>query len=156
VNKIDLAGEKQVDVASSVAKGLNDKASVLEVEFGKVNPKDLLGKMLDSEIEEKVKEENGHSHDHDHKCSEPDCTDSSHSHDHNHKHDESDCKDPGCTDTSHSHSHDHASEDCNDPDCTDTTHSHTHEHKSKATKTAADQLGITSFVYRKVRVCIVL
>ena len=170
VNKIDLAGEKQVEVASSVARGLNDKASVLEVEFGKVNPKDLLGKMLDSEVEEKTKEEDGHSHDHDHECSKPDCTDSSHSHDHNHetseskctepdctdtshshdhKHDESDCKDgPGCTDTSHSHSHDHASEECNDSDCVDTTHSHTHEHKSKATKTAADQLGITSFVYR--------
>ena len=56
VNKIDLAGEKQV------ARCLNDKASVLEVEFGKVNPKDLLGKMLDSEVEEKVKED-GHSHD---------------------------------------------------------------------------------------------
>jgi len=134
VNKIDLAGEKQVDVASSVAKGLNDKANVLEVEFGQVNPKDLLGKMLDSEVEEKGKEEDGHSHDHE--CSEPDCTDSSHSHDHNHE------------TSSHSHSHDHASEACNDPDCTDTTHSHTHEHKSKATKTAADQLGITSFVYR--------
>ena len=68
VNKIDLAGEKQVNVASSVARGLNDKASVLEVEFGKVNPIDLLGKMLDSEVEEKTKEEDGHSHDHDHEC----------------------------------------------------------------------------------------
>ena len=157
VNKIDLAGEKQVGVASGVARGLNDKASVMEVAFGKVDAKDLLGKLLEEEViavEEEAKEDHGHSHDHKHssECNEPDCTDTSHSHDHKHESSAaSDCNDPDCTDDSHSHSHSHghtSESDCNDTDCTDTSHSHSHEHTSAATKTAADQLGITSFVYR--------
>ena len=132
VNKIDLAGEKQV------ARCLYDKASVLEVEFGKVNPKDLLGKMLDSEVEEKVKEDgHSHDHDHDHKCSEPDCTDSSHSHDHNHEISGSQCTEPSCTDTSHSHDHKHGESDCNDPaGCTILSRIPTHMIMHQKEKTA--------------------
>ncbi|EED92039.1 hypothetical protein THAPSDRAFT_262540, partial [Thalassiosira pseudonana CCMP1335] len=44
VNKIDLAGEKQTKVASGVARGLNKDATVVEVEFGRVAVKELLGK----------------------------------------------------------------------------------------------------------------
>ena len=161
INKIDLAGEKQVGVASGVARGLNDQASLMEVEFGRVNANDLLGEMLDEKVEEEEEEEgedahSKHSHQHSHEhssehsnheasCDDPDCTDSSHSHSHKHEA-SSECNDPGCTDTSHSHSHEHSSEAaCNDPDCADTSHSHSHDHKPK---TAADQLGITSFVYK--------
>ena len=160
VNKIDLAGEKQVDMASGVARGLNDKASLMEVEFGSVDVKELLGKMLG---EEKEEEDDTHSHDdhehsshdhnhrhsseHDHEasaaCTEPDCTDTSHSHSSEHDHEASTCTEPDCTDSSHFHSHEITSE-CDDADCTDTSHSHSHDHKSS---TAADQLGITSFVY---------
>ena len=159
VNKIDLAGKEQVGVASGVARGLNDKASVMEVEFGKVGARELLGKMLEEEVQDEKEEEDEHSHDHGHshehsskheheasasKCDDPECTDTSHSHSHEHS-SAAECSDPDCTDSSHSHSHEHTSE-CEDPDCTDTSHSHSHEHKS--TTTAADQLGITSFVYR--------
>ncbi|KAK1749071.1 CobW C-terminal domain-containing protein [Skeletonema marinoi] len=48
INKIDLAGEKQVKVASGLARGLNENASIMEVEFGKVDVKELLGKALGS------------------------------------------------------------------------------------------------------------
>lgn len=157
VNKIDLAGEGQVGVASGVARGLNDKATMMEVEFGRVSAKELLGGILsgDDEAEEddhdghshEHKHEHGHEHSHDHEasaCADPDCTDASHSH--SHEHSAAACDDPDCTDSSHSHSHDHAS-GCDDPECTDTSHSHSHDH-GKSSKTAADQLGITSFVYR--------
>ena len=143
INKIDLAGEKQVKVASGLARGLNENASIMEVEFGKVDVKELLGKALGSA------DDNSHDHshhDHSSECSEPACTDDSHSHSHDHTTSTtSDCSDPECTDTSHSHSHEHTS-DCSDPECTDTSHSHSHDHKTQTT--SADQLGITSFVYR--------
>ena len=156
VNKIDLAGEKQVGVASGVARGLNNKASVLEVEYGKVDVKELLGKLLNDQVAQEEEEEDdevvsGHSHDHhehsSEKCTEPECTDTSHSHSHDHSSEA--CSDPDCNDSSHSHSHSHSSEACADLDCNDASHDHSHsEHKSAATKTAADQLGITSFVYK--------
>jgi len=151
INKIDLAGEEQVKVASGLARGLNAKASIMEVEFGKVDAKELLGKAFGSV--EDISKDHDHSH-HDHsshevetkssECNEPACKDESHSHAHSHDH-TSDCNDPECNDTSHSHSHDHTS-DCNDPECNDTSHSHSHDHQTKTT--AADQLGISSFVYK--------
>lgn len=165
VNKIDMAGEKQTEVASSVARGLNADASLMEVEFGRVGVRELLGQMLGEE--KKEKEDDGHSHEHGHSehdheasCTKPDCTDASHSHEHSSS---SECSDPGCTDTSHSHehtaecddadctdtshSHEHTAE-CDDAECTDTSHSHSHDHQSKSTKPSADHLGITSFVYK--------
>jgi len=170
VNKIDLAEEKQTELACGVARGLNEKAALVEVEFGRVGVRELLGKMLDDEdVEEKDDEHlHGHGHlEHEHEagaaCTERDCTDTTRSHEHPHA-SESDCIDPECTDSSHSHehtaecadadcndtSHSHAHEhtaECDDDDCTDTSHSHSHEHKTSI-KTAADHLGITSFVYR--------
>lgn len=159
INKIDLAGENQVKVASGLARGLNENASIMEVKFGKVDAKELLGKAFgstddishdhshhehSSECNEPACTDESHSHSHDHAsdCSDPECTDTSHSHSHEHT---SNCSDPECTDANHSHSHEHTS-DCSDPDCTDTSHSHSHDHKIQTT--AADQLGISSFVYR--------
>ncbi|KAL7537383.1 hypothetical protein ACHAWF_005746 [Thalassiosira exigua] len=158
VNKVDLAGREQVGVASGVARGLNEKATLVEVEFGRVDARELLGKVLKEEEEEEVTEKDAHSHGHEHShehssehehdhdkeasaCSDPDCTDTSHSHSHEHL---SECDDPDCSDSSHSHSHEHSSE-CDDPDCTDTSHSHSHDHKSAI---ATYKLGITSFVYK--------
>ena len=136
INKIDLAGPEQVKVASSVARGINAKAVLQEVEFGKVSPQVIL------QIPGKQEAD---SHDHDHSCSEPDCTDASH--DHSHDHAASACSDPDCTDDSHSHSHDHATEEaCADPDCTDTSHSHSHSHS-----TSTDKLGIVNFVYKATK-----
>jgi G3E family GTPase len=138
INKIDLAGPEQVEIASSVARGLNAKADMQQVEFGRVSPTRILELPKQKETVDK-----GHSHGHDHDCTEPDCTDQSHSHSHDHS--AVDCTDPGCTDESHSHSHEHAS-DCADPDCTDTSHSHSHSHN-----TSADKLGIVNFVYKAAK-----
>ena len=91
-------------------------------------------------------ESHSHAHSHDHKadCDVPECNDASHSHSHDHT---SDCNDPACKDESHSHalSHEHKAE-CNEPDCNDTSHSHSHDYQTQTT--AADQLGISSFVYK--------
>jgi len=171
INKIDLAGEEQVKIASGLARGLNDKAAIMEVEFGKVDPKELLGKafgsvedngkdhdhshhdhssheaeMKSSECNEPACTDKSHAHSHDHTsdCTDPECDDTTHSHAHSHDH-TSDCTDPECNDTTHSHAHDHTS-DCDDPECNDTSHSHSHDHQTKPT--AADQLGISSFVYK--------
>jgi G3E family GTPase len=136
INKIDLAGPDQVQIASSVVRGLNAKAPLHEVEFGKVSPFTVL--------ETPIREE-AHSHNHDHDCHEPDCTDASHSHAHAHDHD---CHEPDCTDDSHSHSHNHEEEeDCADPDCTDTSHSHSHHSHS----TSINKLGIVNFVYKATK-----
>mmetsp|Transcript_6194 Transcript_6194/g.12910 ORF Transcript_6194/g.12910 Transcript_6194/m.12910 type:complete len:427 (+) Transcript_6194:232-1512(+) len=167
VNKIDMAGERQVNVASGVARGLNEKATVLEVEFGRASVKDIMGNVLDQHHEEVAETTcglpDGHSHNHsaESTCTDPTCTDSSHNHEHTHDHscNDSTCtdsshshththdqsrNDASCTDSSHSHSHDHG-DSCIDPDCTDTSHSHMHNHKSS---TSTDQLGISSFVYK--------
>ena len=148
VNKIDLAGDKQVKVASGVARGLNENALIVEVQFGQVNAKELLGKALGGIEEIKTEETNSHDHSHDHSCNDTDCDDPSHDHSHSHSHSKQDCNDPECSDSSHSHSHshEHSSESCNDPECNDPSHSHSHSHDHQTT--AADQLGISSFVYR--------
>ncbi|KAL7473774.1 hypothetical protein ACHAXS_014441 [Conticribra weissflogii] len=156
VNKIDMAGERQVKVASGVARGLNEKATVLEVEFGRVSVNDILGNVLDQHQKEGGEFDDGHSRGHAHShsaestCADPTCTDSSHSHEHAHDHTRTDstCTENSHThshgDSSHSHSHDHG-ESCTDPDCTDTSHSHSHDHKPS---TSTEQLGISSFVYK--------
>jgi len=146
INKIDLAKEEEVEIASTVARALNEKARVERVEFGKVAPT-LILRSLEERKKETAPEcqdpdctDTSHSHSHDHaaSCDDPDCTDTSHSHAHDHA-----CNDPDCTDSSHSHSHEHTEASCNDPDCTDTSHSHSHSHS-----TSTDQLGIVNFVYR--------
>ena len=142
INKIDLAGPKQVKVASAVAKGLNEKAPLFEVEFGKISSRDILGK--DLMIEEISMKE---VHDHDvAACKEPDCTDASHDHSHSHDHETAACAESDCADPSHSH--DHETEACSDPDCLDSSHSHSHDHRPSSSMTSTDQLGITNFVYK--------
>jgi G3E family GTPase len=150
VNKIDMATPAEVDVASKVARALNTKAVLHEVEFGKIKPQEILGLGESKGTGTKKKEKeasSSHTHSgHDHEaCNDPECTDESHDHSHSHDHT---CEDPGCTDASHSHSHDHSSEDepCIDPGCTDTSHSHSHSHA-----TSTDNLGIVNFVYKAAR-----
>ncbi len=145
VNKIDLAGREQAIIASGVARALNDRANVMEVEFGRVDARELLGK-----LDKKVKERGHRDHEDGNiaDCHGVDCTDTSHSH--SHEHSSASCSDHDCADTSHSPSHDHehsSSAGCSDPDCSDTSHSHSHEHKPAAS-TAVKNLGITSFVYK--------
>ena len=168
INKVDLAGKEQVAVATNLAKGLNGKAGIFEVEFGKISVKEILQKRS---VEKPVEANDScsdpgctsKSHDHDHShghdnddeekdssCSDPACTDESHSHSHSHsEHEASDCSDPGCTDPSHNHEE----EACSDADCTDETHSHSHshDHASPATATSMENLGITNFVYKSDR-----
>jgi G3E family GTPase len=43
LNKVDIAGKEQVKVASTLARSLNDKASLFEVEFGDVSVREILG-----------------------------------------------------------------------------------------------------------------
>jgi G3E family GTPase len=154
VNKVDMATEEETKVATSVAKAMNEKAEIIQVQFGKVSPRSMISLAMPSTSEASHDHDHAgvdckdvdctdtsHSHSHDHACAEPACTDTSHSHTHDHS--ASDCADPGCTDTSHSHSLDHSASDCADPGCTDTSHSHSHSHQ-----TSMDNLGITSFVYK--------
>lgn len=118
-------------------------------------------------------ESHDHSHSHDHKseetCTDPNCSDTSHSHSHSHSAEAEACSDPECSDSSHSHSHSHSSEACSDPDCNDTSHSHSHSHSPEGgcadpdcsdtshshshdhKATSADNLGISSFVYKSSR-----
>jgi G3E family GTPase len=146
MNKIDLAGPKQVKVASALARSINEKAVMEEVQYGRVSPQQILGRQ--NEISVAVDD-----------CNDPDCTDTNHSHTHAHEHTEtiSGCTDPDCTDTTHSHSlsHSHdkdnvAAATCIDPDRTDPSHSHEHSHSPHA-NTDVDNLGITNFVYRADR-----
>jgi G3E family GTPase len=43
VNKVDLAGEDQVKIASALARSLNDKAGLFETEFGNVSVREVIG-----------------------------------------------------------------------------------------------------------------
>ena len=150
VNKIDLAGPEQMKTATAVAMAINDAADVIEAEFGRVKPSDILGSLeklsgslsAPAVVEEKKEEEasSGHSNSHDHDCTDKDCTDkdctdkdctdSSHSHDHG-EHDAAACSDPDCTDSS---CHEHAKHDaatCTEPGCTE-DHSHSHDHEESS------------------------
>ncbi|KAG7350303.1 CobW/hypB/UreG, nucleotide-binding domain containing protein [Nitzschia inconspicua] len=146
INKIDLAGPKQVQVASALARTINQKALMEEVEFGRVTPLQILGKSQHKATED---------------CEDPQCKDPSHSHSHKHSHSyergaemtNAECNDVDCTDPSHSHSHSHEHSGdaaaCNDPDCTDPSHGN-HEH-SHSHAIDVDNLGIVNFVYRADR-----
>lgn len=175
LNKIDIAGEEQVKIASALTKVLNDKATTFEVKYGGVTAKDIFSvKALERKKEEEdcsdpncndPTHDHAHSHNHGEICQDSTCTDTSHSHSHDHG---EDCKDKDCTDTSHSHSHDHGDdckgaecthpshshshdhgEACNDSTCNDPTHDHSHTHDHASTSTS--NLGITNFVYKSDR-----
>ena len=80
VDKVDLAGSTQVGVASDVARGLNDKASVMEVEFGRVDARELLGSVVGDEDRGGTRKEEKAC------CSNPECAGASRDHDHDHDH----------------------------------------------------------------------
>ena len=132
LNKIDLAGPKQVEVAEALARSINDKAILEKVEFGKLLlPQQIVrDDKADQVVEEETKKES------------TDC-----------------CTDPGCTSHDHSHSHSHQSADAAlDDTSTETTeasssdgssHSHSHSH-SHGDNHVAD-MGIVNFVYRANR-----
>lgn len=158
VNKIDLATEDEVKIASSMARALNKDAVLKAVEFGRISPLDLIA-TLQPEIVVGEEHSHDHSHSHEEPCHDPKCSDPSHSHAHSHDHHEHQdakttaCTDPDCTDTSQSHSHDHSSDatnSCADPECNDPTHSHDHSH-SQSHSTSTDELGIKNFVYKATK-----
>ena len=158
VNKIDLATEDEVKIASSMARALNKGAVLKAVEFGRISPLDLIA-TLQPEIVVGEEHSHDHSHSHEEPCHDPKCSDPSHSHAHSHDHHEHQdakttaCTDPDCTDTSQSHSHDHSSDatnSCADPECNDPTHSHDHSH-SQSHSTSTDELGIKNFVYKATK-----
>ena len=149
INKVDLADEQQVLIATNLAKEVNNnKATIIEqVSFGKTktSPSELILRNLGKDKKKKDEEE-------------------SHSHKHDHSHDENEataaaaaCDEPNCSDPTHDHSHSHhhhhddeeTASACSDPECNDPTHDHSHSHSHAATST--DQLGITSFVYKATR-----
>jgi len=155
LNKIDIAGPEQVAVAAALARTINEKAILEEVEFGKVtSPKQII---RDDKAVVMVEAETS--------CTDADCN----SHDHSHSHEgqghaaatedessSSECTDPDCTDESHDHS---SSSKCMDSDCTDESHDHDHSHSHSSsssssptsTSTSTENLGIVSFVYKANR-----
>jgi len=140
LNKIDLAGPKQVQIAKELAKQINKNAIIEEVEFGKVSsPKQIIREDVNS-ITIKDEDEEASS------CNDPGCDDHSHSHSHSHSHAEKeedssssssssckdkDCGDPDCDEhgTTATATVDSA---CIDTDCTDTSHDHSHSHATAA------------------------
>eukprot|EP00977_Amphora_coffeiformis_P020285 scaffold8037_cov146-Amphora_coffeaeformis.AAC.5 len=154
VNKVDLATEDQVKVASKVAAALNKDAVMKQVSFGAISPMEVLGLTFDKE--EKVHCHDPHcsdaTHDHSHvtpcaddcdheshqkaaagvECADPHCADTTHDHskvapcadDCDHESHQKAAAD--CTDASHEHSHEHAAASCADPHCTDPSHNHEH------------------------------
>jgi G3E family GTPase len=165
VNKVDMATADEIKVASSVARGLNSKADLQNVEFGKISPSLVLGDMIGDKAPIEAEHDHGHAAAED--CAEPGCTDSSHAHSHDHTAAAADCAEPACTDTSHSHAHSSHDDACSDADCTDESHSHSHahaegddcadpecadtshSHSHSSHGTELDQLGITNFVYKR-------
>ena len=127
INKVDLAGEEQVAIASGLARVLNKDARLFETKFGEMSVKEVL---QSPKVEKAAKEEKD--------CIEPGCTDATHDHSHSNDHAE-DCADTACTDATHDHSHsnDHG-EDCADTKCTDPTHDHSHDndHEEPCAETA--------------------
>jgi G3E family GTPase len=140
INKIDLAGPTQVKIASALARSINQKAVMEEVQYGRVSPHQILRNNQSTSVVDGCNKD-------------PDCIDTSHSHSQSHEHMEATlgCNDPDCTDPTHSHSHAHPHDNdseaatCGDPDCNDPSHSHDHSHSHA--KTDIDNLGIINFVY---------
>jgi G3E family GTPase len=152
VNKVDVASTEQVKVATAVARALNSKAELAQVQYGRISPQLILGTPKVEQLEvpqdcdDPAYTDTSHSHSHDHEhaavdCNAPECTDTSHSHSHEH---EPACNDPDCTDESHDHSNHLTESTCDDPTCTDESHSHSHSHDHR---TSTDALGIVNFVY---------
>lgn len=157
INKVDLAGPDQVKIATTLAKALNEKAEVMEVEFGAVSPKLILSNPVQDATDDEVSccqdpsckdpscEEPSveDSCCQDPSCEEPSVEDSCCQ--------DPSCEDPSCQDPTHDHSHgddhDHAASTHDHVDEeTTSTHDHSHSHDTNA---SADlKLGISNFVYK--------
>ena len=160
LNKVDLAGPKQVQIAKELAKQINKNAIIEEVEFGKVSsPKQIIREdsvivkesssssccgSSSSKNDDKEKESSSSSSS---SCQDKKCDDDSHSHSHSHSHAEKedelssssssscqdkDCGDPDCDE--HGTATATVDSSCSDPDCGDPT---CDEHGSDTT-TAVD------------------
>lgn len=135
INKIDLAGEEQVQIASELAKSLNNDAEVFMTNFGEVPVEDIIRNTVPPTLMSEGKIDpsdtpfsNGadnHSHSHSH-----------HDHDReaeSHVHDEENASSKKSNGSDHSHSH---------------SHSHSHNHPIERDY---NHLGITNFVYTAKR-----
>jgi len=140
VNKRDLSTAEDRASTLAVCRALNPAAAVLESAFGAAPLAQLLpqGPPCDAPgCDDPAHDHShgGHEHGHEHACT---------AHDHNHERDHS------CTDPSHNHHHEH------DHSCTDPSHDHSHGghshgHEHDPDRLAAENLGISSFVYRAAR-----
>lgn len=134
MNKMDLVEHDKLQIAATVAKGLNANAKMFEATYGKIPIEGLFGgNTITSTNKGSVENDNvanehalSHSQQNDHNSEArhaPDCLDES-----NH----------------HSHAHDHA---CSDPKCNVSTHHHDHNHHDHSS-TSTDDLEISSFVFK--------
>jgi len=129
INKVDLADKEQVKTASSVARNLNEKAELFEVEYGKISVSKILGS--DATVNDNMKgggkndidAPNSHSLD-DTKASDTEPSETSHSHSHDH----ATASDSDSSRTSNSHSHDHTTASDSDSSAASHSHSHSHDH----------------------------
>lgn len=161
VNKVDLVGKEDVGMVREMAAGLNPKASLYEVEYGKLGMEKILGEeVVFGTIEPTVVADPKKDEVTEETCKDVDCADPNCKEHGTHTGSEAKCTDADCTDHSHEHSHEHNDEhnddhdhdaDCRDPNCNDPTHDHSHNHDHTTPQTSVADLGITSFVYRTDR-----
>ena len=158
VNKADLATPQQVQVASALAQAINKEAQLETVQYGRLSPTQLLGNVL---VEEKEKSGCKNTKCEDTKCGNSKCGET--------REEEetaasscgnSACSDPDCTDASSPTCGSKSATTNDDDDDNDTVleatdshdHSHSHEHATtQDTSSHLDDLGITSFVYKRDR-----
>lgn len=134
VNKVDLAGPEQVKIASALARSINQKAVMEEVQYGRVSLKQIL-QFPDMQLDDHSSDthDDNHSPNSDsHACNKPGCTE-----DHSHAH--------------HAHEHSsHKPSTSSDSDVKENAPSHSHEH-SHSHSTSTNSHGIVSFVYKRNR-----
>lgn len=152
LNKIDLAEDKQLDVAEALARSINEKAVVEKVEFGKLRaPQQILredvagrettqttaGTTATEGDTSSGEESTASSHDHSHEYAHDHAHDYAHSQDVSEETSQSEAE--ITAPSSHeSHAHNHS-------------HSHAHSHDHDSSSTSMDVLGIVNFVYKSDR-----
>lgn len=128
-NKTDLIDKWELQCLKDEIKEINLLAQVIECQYGKVEPKQLLG-MKKFDLEEVLKfdpeflkpeepHDHSHSHAHAHDHKDENCDHPSHAHGHGHGHDH-EKKDEG-HEHGHGHGHDHEKKE-------ETEHGHGHSH----------------------------
>ena len=151
VNKVDMADEEQVAVATGLARGLmreKSRGNVMGVSFGRVGVAELLGKKIIMGVEEEEKEEEEEEEavvvDGAKEGVGDDVGRHSHGRDEHGEHSSEEASasardEPGCADAPHPRGHEHATAAsaeaaCDDPVREDPAHSHSHgrEHATAA------------------------